>query len=120
MRSLEEILERLLVQADGAVIAAVGGMDGLVVEQRPEPGPDLSVCVAEFANALTGVRRAVGEALAGGAVQELDVRGERVHALVRHVTPDHYVLLALQPSADLHAAGRALGEAATGVRELLA
>lgn len=120
MRNLEEILERLLARAEGAVAAAVGGMDGLLVEQRPERQPDLAVCVAELTNALVGVRRAVGEALAGGAVAELSVRSEHVVALVRHVTPEHYLLLALEPSADAVAAAQALDDGAQRVRELLA
>ncbi len=120
MRSLDEILERLLTQADGVLVAAVGGMDGLVVEQRPQERAELAVCVAELTNALVGLRRAVGEALAGGAVEELSVSSERVQALVRHVTPEHYLLLALEPTADRAAAARALDEGANRVRELLA
>ena len=118
MSNLEQILERLLTCADGAVAVAVGGMDGLLVEQRPERQPDLTVCVAELTNALVGVRRAVGEALAGGAVAELSIRSEHVVALVRHVTPEHYLLLALEPSADTGAAARALDDGAQRVREL--
>lgn len=120
MGNLEEILERLLACAEGAVAVAVGGMDGLLVEQRPERQPDLAVCVAELSNALVGARRAVGEALAGGAVVELSVRSEHLAALVRHVTPEHYLLLALEPSADMAAAERALDDGAQRVRELLA
>ncbi len=119
MRTLDEILERMLTQAEGAVVVAVGGMDGLLVEQRPQAGADLASCVAELTNALVGARRAIGEALAGGAVEQLSIRTERVQALVRHVSPEHYLLLALQPSADTGAAARALEEGAHRVRELL-
>jgi predicted regulator of Ras-like GTPase activity (Roadblock/LC7/MglB family) len=119
MRTLDEILERLLDDAEGAVVAAVGGMDGLVVEQRPRERSELAVCVAELTSALVGVRRAVGGALGGGAIEELSVGSERVQALVRQVTPGHYLLLALEPTADRSAAARALSEGAREVRELL-
>ena len=120
MRSLEDILDRLLAQADGAVAAALGGMDGLLVEQRPAAGPDLTTVVAELTGALADIRRAVTEALEGGPVTAVDVRGEHVRALVQHVSSEHYLVLAVHPAADAVLAERALGEATTAVRELLA
>ncbi|TVR90943.1 MAG: hypothetical protein EA416_10430 [Trueperaceae bacterium] len=119
MRSLEDILDRLLAQADGGVAAALGGMDGLLVEQRPAAGPDLTTVVAELTGALADLRRAVTDALEGGPVTALDVRSEHVRALVRHVTSEHYLVLTLHPAADVALAERALGEATAAVRELL-
>ena len=133
MHDLETILERLLEESEGAELAAVGGMDGLVVEQRPSPGvlasrtgeppggrsPDLAVCVAELTNALAGARRAVGEALEGGAIEAVQVRSERRLLMVRHVTPAHYLLLGLRLGANASAAELALESAAQQVRELV-
>ena len=132
MRSLEAILEDLLRQVDGATVAGVGGMDGLVVEQRPEPRsgsvdiaggesvPDLAVCVAELTTILAGARRAVAHALGGGPIEALQVRSEAQVVFVRHVTPQHYLLLVAQPTTDEGRAAGALVEAAAQVQELAA
>lgn len=132
MRSLEAILEGLLTQVDGAAVAGVGGMDGLVVEQRPESRnasanaaadggvPDVAVCVAELTTTLAGARRAVADALAGGPIEALHVRSEARLVLVRHVTAQHYLLLVASPATDEGRAAGALAEAAAQVRELVA
>ncbi len=120
MRSLEEILDRLLAQADGGLAAALGGMDGLLVEQRPAGDGDLSIAVAELTGALADLRRAVTDALQGGPVTAVEVRSERVRTLVRHVSSDHYLMLTLHPAADVGLAERALNEATDAVRALLA
>lgn len=132
MRSLEAILESVLTQVDGAAVAGVGGMDGLVVEQRPAARgasaraagdrsvPDVSVCVAELTTTLAAARRAVADALAGGPIEALHVRSEARLVLVRHVTAQHYLLLVASPSTDERQAAGALAEAAVQVRELVA
>lgn len=122
MRSLEEILDRLLAQSDGGLAAALGGMDGLLVEQRPAGGGDgdLSIAVAELTGALADLRRAVTDALQGGPVTAVEVRSERVRTLVRHVSSDHYLMLTVHPAADVGLAERALNEATDAVRALLA
>lgn len=132
MRSLEAILEGLLRQVDGATVAGLGGMDGLVVEQRPESRsastdvaqgdgvPDLTVCVAELTTILAGARRAVADALGGGPIEALQVRSETRLVFVRHVTAQHYLLLVAPPATDEGRAAGALAEAAAQVREVAA
>ena len=132
MRSLEAILEDLLRQVDGATVVGVAGMDGLVVEQRPESSgasatvpeddgvPDLAVCVAELTTILAGARRAVADALGGGPIEALQVRSEARLVFVRHVTAQHYLLLVAPPATDEGRAAGALAEAAAQVLELAA
>lgn len=116
---LDEILDRLLADSAGAFVVALAGVDGLVVEQRPDGASDLALCVAELSGAVTSLRRAIGDGLDGGAVEALQVDAAHARLLVQHATAQHYLLVGL-PSAQAPGAARAaLSEAARAVRELV-
>jgi len=95
MADLEEILARLTQQVDGCVAAAVAGMDGLVIEQYPREGSDLTAAVAELTQALGGLRATVGNALDGGAVHEVIVTAERRTGYARLLEGELFCLLVL-------------------------
>ena len=120
MQQLDEILDRVLAESDGALVAAVAGVDGLVIEQRPEGSTDLALCVAELSGAVTALRRALQGGLGGGGIGALQVEGDYLRLLVHHATAQHYVLVALPVAADGADARAALAEAANAVRELVA
>jgi predicted regulator of Ras-like GTPase activity (Roadblock/LC7/MglB family) len=120
MASLDDILARLVQQVDGAMLAAIGSMDGLVVEQHPHSGPDLGAVAAELTHVLRGLNRAFGEHLDNGTPRELMVTTDRALGFVRVVTPDIYLLVTMNPSGNLGKARLYAGEAAERVLELLA
>lgn len=120
MQQLDEILDRVLAATDGALVAAVAGVDGLVIEQRPSGSADLSLCVAELSGAITSLRRALDGGLDAGPIGALQVESERLHLLVVHATSQHYVVVALASAANAAPARASVAAAAAAVRELVA
>jgi predicted regulator of Ras-like GTPase activity (Roadblock/LC7/MglB family) len=120
MESLEAILAHLVEHVDGAVVAAIGSADGLVVEQHPPAEHDLAATAAELTHVLGGVTRALGEHLGAGATRELMITTERTLAFVRIVTPDLYLLVTMDPSGNLGKARLHADEAADQLMGLLA
>jgi predicted regulator of Ras-like GTPase activity (Roadblock/LC7/MglB family) len=118
MESLEAILARLVEGVPSAELAALGSMDGLLVEQHPPFGRDLAAAAAELTNVLVGVGRAVGRHLELGDTSELVVVASGGRALVRSVTPDLYLLLLTSREGDAGASA-ALDQAVQAVRELV-
>ncbi|HKI56567.1 MAG TPA: roadblock/LC7 domain-containing protein [Trueperaceae bacterium] len=101
MQDLEEILGQLVEGVDGALAAAVAGMDGLVIEQHPRESTELAAVVAELTNALKGLQLTVGEHLGGGAMRELIVTSERRIGYARLLEGDLFCLLVLNRHGNL-------------------
>ncbi len=109
---LEEILSNLVSHVDGAVGAALGGMDGLLVEQYAvEAKLNLSTIIAEHANILRNARSAYSNSLAAGSVREVLVTAEHMLGYTRLVTPDFFLTLVLDPKGNIGKA-RLLGDQA--------
>lgn len=98
---LDDILESLVDDVDGALVAAVGGMDGLLVERYPDEGRDLHAATAEVTNLLNTAGTMLGEHLEGGAVSELVVTGERLVAYVRVLDADFFCTVVMNPSGNI-------------------
>jgi predicted regulator of Ras-like GTPase activity (Roadblock/LC7/MglB family) len=120
MESLEGILEHLVVSVDGALLAAIGSNDGLVVEQHPPGGHDLAATAAELTHVLIGVSRALGDHLDAGATRELIVTTDASLALVRVVNPELYLFLTMAPGGNLGMARLQADEAAARLVGMLA
>lgn len=119
MDDLEGILRDLVAAVPGAEVAAIGSMDGLLVERHPEDGADLATAAAELTNVLIGLRRALGDALEAGETQELSVVTEARRAHLRVVTRDLYLVVLLPPTAEPAEVRPAADAAAERVRALL-
>lgn len=98
---LEDILAELVDSVDGALVAAVGGMDGLLVEQYPSAQRDLNAATAEVTNLLNTAATTLGDHLDGGAVQELVFTGERLIGYVRVLDPDFFCVLVMNPAGNV-------------------
>jgi predicted regulator of Ras-like GTPase activity (Roadblock/LC7/MglB family) len=95
-------LQEVVSQVDGAIACSVMGFDGIAVETHQiEGADDLDVASSwvEFANVLSQVKTAT-EALKTGAVSELSINTERVVTLMRLVTPEYFLVLALKPEGN--------------------
>lgn len=91
-------LEAVVNQVDGALACSIMGFDGISVEthQKDEAGElDLGTAWIEYANLLTQLKGAA-EMLKTGAVSEVSINSERVMTLMRMVTPDYFLVLALK------------------------
>ena len=88
MSDLESILEWLVDDVDGALVAALGGMDGLLIERVPED------------------------------TDEVMIGGERVITYVRRVAPELFLLLVMNASGNVGKARLFGGRARDAIREV--
>lgn len=89
--SLQAILDSV---ADGEGVALVG-MDGIIVEEiKRSPGLDLHVLAAEYCGLWRDMNRVSG-GLSLGETQECVIANDARTLLLRRVTPDYFLALAL-------------------------
>lgn len=101
-----EQLEAVVNAVDGAVACSLMGFDGIAVEtHQPQfraefaAAVDLSGALVEYGSLLVQLRNAA-EALKTGAVTEVSVNSDKLLTIMRQVTPDYFVVLALTPSGN--------------------
>lgn len=101
-----EKLQEILANVDGSIACSVMGFDGIAVEtvqaKKAETAAaelELNSAWVEYANVLSQVK-ASAETLKTGKVSELSVNTEKVITLMRMVTPDYFLVLALLPSGN--------------------
>jgi predicted regulator of Ras-like GTPase activity (Roadblock/LC7/MglB family) len=99
-------LESVVSQVDGALACSVMGFDGIPIETHHAKGAEgsnsemeLSIAWVEFANILTQVKSAA-ELLKTGAISEVSINSEKVITLMRLVSPEYFLVLALKPSGN--------------------
>ncbi len=111
-------LTQLVADVDGAWAAAIGGLDGLLVEGHAAANTDLNLLVAEHAGLMRASGAAYGDTLNGGNVRELYLRGERLSVYLHPITSAFFLLLALDARSNLGQA-RLYGRAAAHRLEAL-
>ena len=100
--SFQTHLESVVSQVDGALVCSVMGFDGIAVESHQVPGADeldLSAALIEFTNVLSQLKGAA-ELLKTGGVQEVSINTDKVLTLMRLITPEYFVVLALKPDGN--------------------
>jgi predicted regulator of Ras-like GTPase activity (Roadblock/LC7/MglB family) len=91
-------LEAVVNQVDGALACSVMGFDGISVDtfQKDEAAElDVSGTWVEYANLLTQLKNAA-ESLKTGTVSEVSVNSDKVLTVMRLLTPDYFLVLALR------------------------
>jgi predicted regulator of Ras-like GTPase activity (Roadblock/LC7/MglB family) len=91
-------LESVVNQVDGALACSVMGFDGISVDtfQREEAAElELGGAWVEYANLLGQLRQAA-ETLKTGTVTEVSVNSDKVLTLMRLVSPEYFLVLALR------------------------
>ncbi len=117
---LDDILNSVMGAVDGALGVAIGGMDGLLVEQVPaDARSTISPMVAENANLLRTTANAYKNILGLGAVSELIVQSEKALGYVRPVTNDFFLTLVLEPKGNLGKARLVTNEAVRQLKGIL-
>lgn len=119
MTELDEILALLVEQVDGAVAAAVAGMDGLLVEQYAPDGTDLTAVAAEFTNVLSSGHSAMADRLDGGELCELILGSERRTGYARILSDDLFCLIVLRAGGNLGKARLCSKQAAQRIAQVL-
>jgi predicted regulator of Ras-like GTPase activity (Roadblock/LC7/MglB family) len=95
-------LEAVVNQVPGALACSVMGFDGIPVETHQSDDAvemDLQSSWVEYANMLSQIRGAA-EGLRTGAVSEVAVSSERVITLMRLVSPEYFLVLAMKPEGN--------------------
>lgn len=100
MQDLDEFLTYLVNNIDGALAAVIGDVDGLIVEQYPKEGQDLSALTAQWTNVMTALD-AVTESLKGGDLKEVMVTAESVIGYARILNEELYCFVLMNPSGNI-------------------
>src|SRR3954449_13159297 len=96
-----EHLKRLVESTEGSLAGLLMRFDGIAVDSfsRPGTGVDITTVGMEFSFILTQVRKAA-EILEVGGVQEIAIRAEKLTILIRVVSVDYFVALAITPDGN--------------------
>ena len=95
-------LESVVSQVDGAIACSIMGFDGIAVESHQISGAEdleLSSAWVEYAGIISNLKN-VAEMLKTGDVQEMSINTARVITLMRMVSPEYFILLALKPEGN--------------------
>lgn len=116
--SFRDQLTAVLTAVEGSIACSLMGFDGVGVETAKVPAQagaatalDVETAWIEFGNVLSQLKSA-SETLKTGPVQEVSVNSENLITLMRMVTPEYFVVLALLPSGNYGKARYALRLAA--------
>ncbi|MFN0061973.1 MAG: roadblock/LC7 domain-containing protein [Myxococcaceae bacterium] len=118
--SFQTELQNVVSQVDGAVACSVMGFDGITVEtvqanEQTSGELELSTTWVEFANILTQLKNAA-QVLKTGGVNEVSIHAENVVTLMRLVSPEYFLVLALKPDGNFGRGRFALRVAAPKVK----
>jgi predicted regulator of Ras-like GTPase activity (Roadblock/LC7/MglB family) len=111
-------LEGVVNQVEGALACSVMGFDGISVETHQAGTVDdveLSSTWVEYANLLSQVKNAT-ELLKTGGLSEVSISTEKITTLMRLVSDDYFLVLALKPEGNYGKARYALRLAAPKVK----
>lgn len=112
-------LTKLVNEVDGAWAAAIGGLDGLLVEGYSPAGADLNLLVAEHAGLLRGANAVYTQTLSGGQPREWYVRGETLSVFLQPINDQFFLLVALDGRSNLGQARLYTREATRNLGEYL-
>lgn len=95
-------LESVVNQVDGALACSVMGFDGIAVETHQKPDTEeleLQNAWVEYGN-LLGQLKGAAEMLRTGEVQEVSINSDKVLTIMRMVTPEYFLVLALSATGN--------------------
>ena len=99
-RTFQESLQSIVDGCDGAVAGIVMGFDGIAVETLcRDKSLDVQTIGMEFSFVLTQVRKAA-EILEVGKLEEVVIRAENLTFVIRVLSAEYFLGLALQPTAN--------------------
>ncbi|MDQ3584894.1 MAG: roadblock/LC7 domain-containing protein [Acidobacteriota bacterium] len=98
----KDILKQTLERTEGALGALIMGMDGIAVEKYLlDAGRDanLDVAAAEFNQLLRNAQRA-GKTMGYGALNEMVVSLDNMKFVMRLLSADYFIVLAIEPDGN--------------------
>ncbi len=96
-----EILKKVIDNVEGGIGSVIMGLDGIPVDSyvRHTDKVDINTIGMEFSFILTQIRKAA-ESLQVGPCEEMTVKAERLHLVVRMLTPQYFLAVALGPDGN--------------------
>ncbi|MGB8328660.1 MAG: hypothetical protein WCE62_00935 [Polyangiales bacterium] len=98
----KEILQDLVERTDGGVAGLLMASDGIAIDQYSKgDGPfDIESVGMEYSVLLKGAQRAA-EMLDAGTTREVSVQTERLTTIVRMLSDEYFVALAIAPGGNV-------------------
>jgi predicted regulator of Ras-like GTPase activity (Roadblock/LC7/MglB family) len=98
----KEILQDVVDRTDGGVAGLLMASDGIAIDQYSKAdGPfDIESVGMEYSVVLKGIQRAA-EMLDTGATNEVSVKTERLTTVVRMLSDEYFVALAVEPGGNV-------------------
>jgi len=98
----KETLREMLDRCDGGLASALMGFDGIAVDSytSPESSRDGETVGMELSHVLGQIRQAA-EALEAGGLQEVTIRTSRLTVVLRALTDEYFLAVALRPDGNL-------------------
>jgi predicted regulator of Ras-like GTPase activity (Roadblock/LC7/MglB family) len=95
-------LEEVCRSVDGAVACSLMGVDGIEVDTHLQEGGDLDLksLLVEYSGVLRSAREAA-EAHQAGGVAEIAISTDKLQAVVRIVSPEYFMVVALTPEGNV-------------------
>jgi len=99
--SFREHLEQVCRNVDGAVACSLMGVDGIEVDTHVSDGGDVDLksLLVEYSGVLRSAREAA-EAHEAGGVAEIAIATDKLVAVVRTVSPEYFMVVALTPDGN--------------------
>jgi predicted regulator of Ras-like GTPase activity (Roadblock/LC7/MglB family) len=97
----QENLKRLVAETEGGIAGLLMGFDGIAVDSytAPQGGVDINTVGMEFSFILTQIRKAT-EILEVGGVNEVAIRCENLTIMIRVLSKEYFLALALKPDGN--------------------
>jgi predicted regulator of Ras-like GTPase activity (Roadblock/LC7/MglB family) len=97
----KEPLQKIVDNVEGGIAGLVMGFDGIAVESYTREGHkmDINTVGMEFSFLLTQVRKAA-EILDVGGVNEISIRAEKLVIVMRVLSAEYFLALALTPEGN--------------------
>jgi len=94
-------LQETVNNVSGGHAAILMGFDGIPVDMySKEPEPDIEIIGMEFSVILKEVRKAA-EMLDSGTAEELMIKTEKLSTIIRVVTDEYFLALAVNPEGNI-------------------
>jgi predicted regulator of Ras-like GTPase activity (Roadblock/LC7/MglB family) len=97
----QENLKRLVVETEGGVAGLLMGFDGIAVDSytAPSAGVDINTVGMEFSFILGQIRKAT-DILEVGGITEVAIRCENLTIMIRVVSKEYFIALAIKPDGN--------------------
>jgi predicted regulator of Ras-like GTPase activity (Roadblock/LC7/MglB family) len=98
-----EHLQKIVDNVEGGVAGLLMGFDGIAVDSYTAPDPDADMDIQtmgmEFSFVMTQMRKAA-EILEIGPIQEVSIKAENVTLVMRILSQDYFIAVALKPEGN--------------------